>query len=137
MNRSDLQKLSRVRLQESRSLFRLHLYSGAYYLAGYAVECALKACIARETQRFEFPEKARVMKSYVHKPGELLEVANLSGQFQTARQANPRLQASWNVVNNWSEQSRYKIWDRADADAMIRAVGQARDGVLPWIKLHW
>jgi hypothetical protein len=137
MNRADLQRLSRLRLQEARSLFRVKLYSGAYYLAGYSVECALKACIAKDTQRFDFPDKARVNNSYVHKPGDLLNVANLSGLFQQARQANPKLQASWNVVNNWSEQSRYTIWSRADADAMIDSVGKPQDGVLPWIKLHW
>jgi hypothetical protein len=126
-----------LRLQEARSLFRAAQYSGAYYLAGYSVECALKACIAKNTQKFEFPDKANVIKSYVHKPSELVDVAKLTGLFQQARQSNPRLQASWNVVNNWSEQSRYTIWSRADADAMIVAVGKQRDGVLPWIKLHW
>lgn len=30
---------------------------GAYYLAGYAVECALKSCIARRTQEHDFPDK--------------------------------------------------------------------------------
>ena len=137
MNRADLQRLSRLRIQEARSLFRMKLYSGAYYLAGYSVECALKACIAKGTQRFDFPDKTRVTNSYVHKPGDLLGVANLSGPFQLARQLNPKLQASWSVVNNWSEQSRYAIWNRADADAMIDAVGKQQDGVLPWIKLHW
>jgi hypothetical protein len=39
---------------------------GAYYLAGYAVECALKACIAKETKRYEFPDKKRVDSSYSH-----------------------------------------------------------------------
>ena len=84
MNRSDLQRLSRVRLQEARSLFDLRLYSGAYYLAGYAVECALKACIAKAIQRYEFPDKERVNKSYVHKPSELIKVANLSADFDSA-----------------------------------------------------
>ena len=137
MNRSDLQKLSRLRLQEARGLFRIKLYSGAYYLAGYSVECALKACIAKDTQRFEFPDKVRVNKSYVHKSSELVDVANLSKQFQAARKANPKLEANWDVVNNWSEQSRYTVWSRADADAMIDAVGKSPDGVLPWLKLHW
>jgi len=137
MNRADLQQLSRVRIQEARSLFSVRLYSGAYYLAGYAVECALKACIAKETQRYDFPDKARVINSYVHRPTELMNVANLAGPFQLARQANANLQASWIIVNNWSEQSRYTIWSRADADAMIKAVGKPQDGVLPWIRRHW
>jgi len=137
MNRADLQRLSRLRIQEARSLYRLRHYSGAYYLAGYAIECALKASIAKETQKHDFPDKTRVQNSYVHKPAELLGVANLSQLFQIARQSNPKLQASWNIVNNWSEQSRYAVWTRADADAMIVAVGSRQDGVLSWIKLHW
>ena len=137
MNRAELQKLSRLRLQEARTLFRLKHYSGAYYLAGYAVECALKACIAKDTQRFDFPDKTRVNSSYSHKPGELLKIASLTSYFQQATQINPNLEASWNVVNNWSEQSRYKVWNRTEADAMIKAVGRLHDGVLPWIKHHW
>ena len=55
MDRKDFQELSRVRLKEATALLRLGLFDGAYYLAGYSVECALKACIAKGTQRFEFP----------------------------------------------------------------------------------
>jgi hypothetical protein len=115
----------------------MKLYSGAYYLAGYSVECALKACIAKDTQRFEFPDKTRVNKSYVHKASELVDVANLSKLLQAARKANSKLESNWDIVNNWSEQSRYTVWSRADANAMIEAVGKSPDGVLPWLKLHW
>lgn len=49
VDRQDLQELSRVRLKEATALLKLGLFDGAYYLAGYAVECALKACIAKAT----------------------------------------------------------------------------------------
>jgi len=49
VNRRDLQALSRIRLTEAKALLRLGHYDGAYYLAGYAAECALKACIAKLT----------------------------------------------------------------------------------------
>ena len=55
MDRRDLQALSRIRINEAKGLLSLGLHDGAYYLAGYAVECALKACIAKETKRHEFP----------------------------------------------------------------------------------
>ena len=55
MDRKDLRALSRVRLSGARALLKARLPDGAYYLAGYPVECALKACIAKETQRYEFP----------------------------------------------------------------------------------
>ena len=41
-------------------------YAGAYYLLGYSVECALKACIAKQTKKHDFPDKEVVKKSYVH-----------------------------------------------------------------------
>jgi hypothetical protein len=47
MDRKDLQSLSRWRLLEARALLRAGLPNGAYYLAGYSIECALKACIAK------------------------------------------------------------------------------------------
>jgi len=137
MNRADLQRLSRLRIQEARSLLRAGMPSGAYYLAGYSVECAIKACIAKETQRHEFPDKDRVQKSYTHKPADLLKVANLYDELQRAIRANARLEASWNVVLGWSEQSRYSTWSRSDAYAMIDAVGRRKEGILPWLQRHW
>ena len=66
MNRRDFQELSRIRLKEAQALLEQGLWDGAYYLAGYAEECALKACIAKETQRHEFPDRKRVELSHSH-----------------------------------------------------------------------
>jgi hypothetical protein len=118
-------------------LFRAGHYSGAYYLSGYAVECALKASIAQKTVRFEFPDLARVKNSYTHSLIDLFKVADLVNDFQGARRQNTVLQASWDIVKDWSEQSRYGVWTRAEASAMIDAVAKPGNGVLPWIKLHW
>jgi HEPN domain-containing protein len=46
MHRNDLMRLSRLRIREARVLLEAGEFPGAYYLAGYAVECALKACVA-------------------------------------------------------------------------------------------
>ncbi len=55
MNRIDLQQLARARLREAEALLNAGEWSGAYYLAGYAVECGLKACIAKLTGLARFP----------------------------------------------------------------------------------
>jgi HEPN domain-containing protein len=57
VDRKGLQELSNVRLKEAKALLKVGMADGAYYLAGYAVECALKACIAKETRRYDFPDK--------------------------------------------------------------------------------
>ena len=137
MNRSDLQNLSRVRHQEAKILFQSGQYSGAYYLAGYAVECALKACIAKLTQKHEFPDKARVDRSYIHNVSRLMEVAGLKTQLDGDMRVNSRLAANWEFTRNWSEESRYRLWSRAEAESMIDAITGRKDGVIPWIKRHW
>jgi hypothetical protein len=62
VNRKDLQILAQTGLTESKALLRAGLPDGAYYLAGYSVECALKACIAKHTRRHDFPDKNTVNK---------------------------------------------------------------------------
>ena len=56
MYRSDFQKLAEDRIADAGALFEAHRYDAAYYLAGYAVECALKACIAKRFPRRQAQE---------------------------------------------------------------------------------
>ena len=50
LTRSDFQQLADVRAAEAAALLAAGRWDGAYYLAGYAVECALKACVAKLTK---------------------------------------------------------------------------------------
>ncbi|MCH9011178.1 MAG: HEPN domain-containing protein, partial [Chloroflexi bacterium] len=77
MNRADLQEISSLRVEEARVLLRNGYYSGAYYLIGYAVECALKACIAKQIRRYDFPDRKLVNDSYTHDLEKLLGVSGL------------------------------------------------------------
>jgi HEPN domain-containing protein len=77
VNRRDLQFLARGRLTEAKTLLGTSHPNGAYYLAGYAAECGLKACIARRTERHEFPDKRTVDASHTHNLRDLVKVANL------------------------------------------------------------
>jgi hypothetical protein len=42
------------------------------------VECALKACIAKQTQRHDFPDPEFVKGLFVHKPKDLLPKGKLT-----------------------------------------------------------
>lgn len=55
LNRELLQQLSEQHLGDAQVLLEQKRWPGAYYLAGYAVECALKACIAKLTTAHDFP----------------------------------------------------------------------------------
>lgn len=137
MNRTDFQKLARTRLREAKALRKAGQYSGAYYLAGYSIECALKACIAKSIQRHDFPEKDKTAKSYSHNLRDLLGLAQLDSALKAEMTTNSRLAGNWSFLLNWSERSRYEIRTRSEADDILNAISKRTDGVLPWITQHW
>jgi HEPN domain-containing protein len=138
MNRQELQDLSELRLREARSLFMAGLPDGAYYLAGYSVECALKACIAKRTKEHDFPEKPElVRKLYVHKLTELMVLSQLAPLLEVTIRANPSLKVQWSIVQRWSEESRYERMDTASAEAVLKAIEDGSEGILSWIRQHW
>ena len=112
MNRIDFQELAQTRLREAQALLAVGEWSGAYYLAGYAVECGLKACIARLTSLHEFPDKERAFQSYSHKVEVLVDAARLKSSLDAALNADPVMRQNWLVVKDWTEQARYRQWNR-------------------------
>ena len=77
MNRTELQRLANERISDAKVLLAARHWSGAYYVAGYAVECALKACIAKLMKSEEFPDKRFAEKCWTHKLTQLLELGGL------------------------------------------------------------
>jgi len=45
VTRDDFQKLANDRIADAKHLLEGKRWGEAYYLAGYAVECALKSCV--------------------------------------------------------------------------------------------
>ncbi len=137
VNRKDLQFLARTRLAEARALLEVGRPDGAYYLAGYAVECALKACIARGTQRHEFPDKKIVDASHTHNLRDLIKVANLELARLEEAKRDPLFRNHWDLVQQWSEHSRYRRHGSEMAQALVIAIGDRKHGVIAWIRRHW
>lgn len=137
MDRRDLQNLARLRIREAQILFRARQYSGSYYLAGYALECALKACIARQFRRYEFPDRKVVNDSYTHDLGKLLGVAHLEEARLERAGEDEVFRKNWDVVSLWSEASRYGTTDRAHCATFLSAIMEESHGVLPWVEGLW
>ena len=137
MNRQDLQNLARIRIREARTLLKAGLPDGAYYLAGYSVECALKACIAKGTRRHDFPDKKRVDAMYTHRLPELVRLAELEAERVARSARDPEFRKNWDLVQQWSEQSRYERHGAASSSALVGAVDNRTYGVLQWLRRHW
>ena|SRR3989442_14774133 len=139
MNRADFHKLTEIRIKEAKVLLDRKCYEGAYYLAGYAVECALKACIAKRTQAHDFPPKPQVVQSfYQHKIGSLANLAELHNELRDRLKLGGQFESNWSHVIKWSEDKRYETHiNSKDAKDLYRAITNPRAGVLAWLKKYW
>ena len=118
-------------------MFAAGLSEGAYYLAGYAVECALKACIAKRTREHDFPDKKLVNDSHTHNLKNLLQLAELKAEMDKVIDADPSMESVLDRVQEWSETSRYQKKTVQEAEALLKAIEDGKGGLLPWIRLHW
>ena len=137
MTRTELQQLAELRIDEAGILLANRAWDGAYYLAGYAVECALKACIAKQTQAEEFPDKKRAERAWKHDFNELLGAARLESELKAETVRDSVFKENWNTVRQWSEQSRYRRVSQSESEKLIVAITDPIAGVLPWIKQRW
>ena len=103
LTKSDIEKLAQLRLDDSLLLMRAERSSSAYYLAGYAIELALKACISKLFLPNVIPEKSFVDAVYTHKLDNLLATAGLTIKFKEACTADHLLAAYWGVASQWRE----------------------------------
>ncbi len=138
MNRFDLQKMAEERVADAAALLDAGRYQAAYYLCGYAVECALKACIAKQVREFDFPDRKVVNDSYVHNLTKLLDVSGLMPLHREEESLNLAFAENWGIVKDWSEASRYNATiTEAQAGVLFLAVTDPTNGVLPWLKKQW
>jgi HEPN domain-containing protein len=137
VNRAELQRLARERIGDAKALLTARRWSAAYYLAGYAVECALKACIGKLMKAEEFPDKAFAEKCWTHDIERLVYLAGLKANRDNDATADPNLSANWGTVKDWYESSRYARVTGARARALYKAITNMKHWVLLWFKLHW
>jgi len=137
LSKADLQKLAQIRLEDSVHLLQTNRASSAYYLCGYAVELALKACIAKLIQPDIIPEKAFINAIYTHNFDSLVSIAGLLPQLQADIKADTEFAAYWAIATKWSEDSRYEFWDSVSAATMLQAMYDPDHGVFQWVKKHW
>ena len=137
LTKNDLEKLAQIRLDDALFLLSANRSSSAYYIVGYAVELAFKACISKLIQPNAIPDLAFIKVIYTHKFSELLSAAGLRPEFEEYIKMDSQFAANWAIANNWSEESRYEFWDPISAATMLQAIQDPNHGVFQWLKKHW
>ena len=142
MNRKELQALAAARVKDAKVLIGRKRWAAAYYLAGYAVECGLKACVLRfvEDTGLIFGQKdglKRLADCWTHDLEKLVGIANLREELQLATQQSATFDKYWTVVKKWTEVSRYATKSESDARELFEAITNPDDGVMKWIRSRW
>ncbi|WP_459555018.1 HEPN domain-containing protein [Lacunimicrobium album] len=141
MKQRHLLQLADERVKDAEILFTNKRWSAAYYLAGYAIECALKAAILAKLSRQKigneivFLEGDSGRKYRDHNLENLSRLAGLSTQLNSVASQNPTLAKNWLIVKNWQVDTRYdRRTTRKKTLDLMSAVSDKKDGVLIWIK---
>ncbi|MEZ6072144.1 MAG: HEPN domain-containing protein [Pirellulales bacterium] len=140
-SRIDWQCLALRRLKDAEALLDNGRWHAAYYLAGYAVECALKSCILRfveNTPEIIFEDKRYSEKCWKHDFGELVKQADLEEDRKLRIENNPGFAGYWGIASRWTEISRYDTnVTEPQANDLYEAISHDPDGVLQWLQIHW
>jgi HEPN domain-containing protein len=142
VDRKKLQRLAKERLKDAKALLGRKRWSGAYYLCGYAIECALKACLLRYLGESEavFGDRddlRELAKCWTHDVVALVDLAGLRAELEADCGANALFKKFWLVTKAWKETSRYDEMTEAEARALYEAVSHNPDGVFRWMQSRW
>ncbi len=137
LSRQRLQKLSIGKIDDAVLLANAGRWDNAYYLAGYAIELAFKACIARRFAAEAIPDKKFVLAVHSHNLKELAGLADLKGELQAREAADSQFAANWGIIGQWLPDTRYQASDDAAAQLLIEAIRDPDHGVLSWIQTYW
>ena len=96
-------------------------YSFAYYVAGYAVECALKSCLLSRMIHtgWIFQEKAKVEDCLTHDFGRLIRIAGLLDDLNETLAASAAGNGAF--AENWVTTTRWKVTDRYESKTKARS----------------
>lgn len=142
---ADIRDIAKTRLNESKALVSAALYDGAFYLAGYSVELALKAKICDTLdipnlfdESFRSGGAGEIQRIFkIHKLDDLMLLSGNRRNFEQAKASNPALHANWMIIaEKWNEHCRYMCCNtksQLDAQELIEAIGDNKNGVLTWI----
>jgi hypothetical protein len=137
LRRAELQLVAQAKIDDAILLLANGRASNAYYLAGYAIEIGLKACIAKQIAADTVPDLSFIKSIYDHDLQRLVRVAGLSAQLKQKQDSDSDFAANWAIVCEWSPEDRYGLTDLGSAQLIIAAVTDPTKGVLPWIKALW
>jgi HEPN domain len=126
LNQAELRQMAEERIKDAKAFLKSKRWEFAYYVAGYAVECALKSCLlSRMTiTGWLFDDdvkdvRQRVDECRTHEFPKLIKNAGmldeLNKKLKESAAAGGEFVANWNIIGAWKSTSRYEARTEAEA----------------------
>ena len=139
-NPKEILRIAESRIAEAKVLFDAGYYEGAFYLAGYSIEMALKAKICLHLDIPNLFEDSKLLDKLKFKTHDIITLLLLSGlrkKFETEMSKNVPLYENWNLISTtWNEKCRYDCCgtkSKQETGDLINAISDSSNGVLTWI----
>jgi HEPN domain-containing protein len=118
LDKKEIKKIARARLEEAEVLAASRRYEGAIYLCGYAVELGLKARICKTLKWSGYPSSNNEFNKYrsfkTHDLDVLLHLTGIEDRVKSL------LFVEWSAVTEWDPESRYNpIGNVSSHDAQL------------------
>jgi hypothetical protein len=145
-SRAEFKTLANKRLDEAKALQQAGHYEAAFYLAGYAVECGLKAAVCKTLQIDIFDMPTDLHKGFkTHRLDHLIVLSGLSKQLAEDIAADTSLSLAASPFltppldfegwQSWSEQVRYNVIDCPEQ--VLQEFVSNVDYFMSWLRNHW
>jgi hypothetical protein len=137
LKRTDLRAAAQSKLDDAVILLNHQRYSNAYYLAGYAVEIGLKACIAAQITAETIPDAVFIKNIFNHHFPTLVGLAGLAPVLKERQDKDANFAANWTLCGEWRPDKRYESIDSTSSQYLLTAIADKTSGVFEWIKTYW
>jgi HEPN domain len=143
VNQAELRQMALQRIRDARVLLNGGRWEFAYYVSGYAVECALKSCLLARMihTAWVFEEKWKAADCLTHDLDALIRLAGLTNELNARQSASAAagdgFRDNWDKARLWSPTSRYVAKTELEARELYTAITHKPDGVLRWIRKFW
>ena len=131
IGRQLLEGLVETRLDEAKVLFSRKLYLGTVYLAGYAVECQLKATICKTLGLVELPEtfKTHDLELLLLHSGAHAKLSSDIG----AAESFKKICGFWNNKMDLRYKPPEFVCEK-DANLFLSWIDEPKVGIIPWLR---
>lgn len=105
ISKSEIIRIAKARLSDSKILFEARRFDGAAYICGYAVELALKYRICKTLKWDGFPSTNSEFNEFrsfkTHNLNVLLSLSGVEGRIKTM------YFTEWSAISIWNPEVRY------------------------------